>query len=289
MHIQTHTGEMMADSTTGTEDNQPNGAQPNPTDPKPTDEQTPNNGDNLDTSKSTEQTPADGDKKPEAGGDGGTPAPKFDPDLDDWAAKTNRPKPTTDRERELYQEIRNGQREYSRSQQAKDNAQNLRSTVQNQKPTQPQGDEDDDDDDLTEDEKRSRKLESDFYEERAARLQAEYFVEKQVTSEEVSVMGEILQEKLDRAKARGGEKAAAQTYKYWTDPEQLADWHELAQARIAKSSDHTQIEEEAARKERERISQESKANGPARGASTFSTDEKTEDEQRLERFSNWET
>lgn len=237
-------------STTPTDADNQDGVQP--TDQQGTDQQTPTDGkDNLDeTSKSTE-TPADDDQKSKDGADDDTPADKFDTDLDEWAEKTGRPKPETDRERELYQEIRDGQREYSRSKQ--DNSKKaVDKAIQDAKPA----DDKEDDDEYEED--AGERAERMITEERNLRLRSEYFSAESVTEEEAGVMGEILKEKVDK----GGQKA----YDYWTDPANLEDWHSLAKARLLSNKDTSVIEEEAARKERERIAKESQANGGSRSA-----------------------
>lgn len=242
-------------STTPT-DNQEEVTPPTP-DPKGTDQQTPApSEDNLDdTSKSTE-TPADGDK-PKEGGEEDSPASKFDDDLDDWAEKTGRPKPESDRERELYQEIRDGQREYSRSKQAKDANNDVNKAIQEAKPADESQEEDEDLEDPGE---RAERM---IQEERNLRLRSEYFNEKSVSTEESKIMGDILKEKVDRAKTPEAKKAA---YDYWTNPDNLEDWHALAKARISASTDTTAIEQEAARKERERIAKEHQAGGSSRSA-----------------------
>lgn len=78
-------------------------------------------------------------------------------------------------------------------------------------------------------------------------------------------MGEILQEKVDKAQTPEQKKAA---FDYWTNPDNLEDWHALAKARLVSTTDTTVIEQEAARKERERIAKESQANGGGRAATT---------------------
>lgn len=226
--------------------------------------------DNLDTSKSTD-TSADDDKSTtEVTTD--TSTPKFDTDLDEWAVKTNRPVPETDRERALYQEIRDGQREFSRSKQTKDALTDAEKAIQTAKPADDKQVTDDDDDERDPVEKRQDAIESQLTEERHLRLRGEYFTEKSVTPEQSKVMGEILKEKVDRAATPEAKK---QAFDYWTHPDQLADWHELAKARLTTATDTTVIEEEAARKERERIAKESQAAGTSRNATTTTTEKKS--------------
>jgi hypothetical protein len=142
-------------------------------------------------------------------------------DLDEWAEKTGRAKPESDRERELYQEIRDSQREFTRSKQAKDSQKEIDKAIQDAKPTDDKPD-DDEDDDRDPVEKRQDAIEQQLAEERALRARSEYFTEKSVTEEESKVMGEILKEKV----AKGGQKA----FEYWTDPANLEDWHTLGES-----------------------------------------------------------
>lgn len=178
--------------------------------------------------------------------------PQFDKDLDDWATKTGRAVPTTDRERELYQEIRNGQREFSR---ARSSQENVSKAITDQKPA------DDDDDEGSGDPllDRLNKYEASMQEERSLRIRSEYFGEHKVSEAEGKMMGDILKEKVDR----GG----AEAYKFWTNPDNLADWHALAQARLM-NQDTAAIRDQAAAEERARIAKESKATGGANRSAT---------------------
>lgn len=225
--------------------------------------------DNLDTSKSTDKSD-DGDKTNTDKKDDTSSAPKFDTDLDEWAKKTNRAIPTTDRERELYQEIRNGQREFSRDKQAKDVSKNVDTAIAKAEPADNKTDDEDDERDPVE--KRQDALEAKLAESEAKRLRSEFFTDKQVDQKTSDVMGEILQEKVDKAKTPQAKKAA---FDYWTNPDNLEDWHALAKARLTTAQDTTVIEEEAARKERERIAKESQANGTGRNANNGQTKTKT--------------
>lgn len=254
-----------------------------------TEEQTANNGDNLNTSDSTDSTTSADDGSTTTTTDENssnevTPAPKFDTDLDQWAEKTGRPVPTNDSERALLQEVRDGQREFTRQQQAKEAAKGINDAANE---TKPQVQDEDYADPL---EKKQADLESRLNASETLRLRSEYVSEKGVTLEESNAMGAILKEKVEKAAAISPEKGKA-AFDFWTDPANLEDWHTLAKAKLAAaggSSDTSAIEQAAAQKERERIARESKANGPARNASTASTGAKTEDQKRLERFSNWD-
>lgn len=234
------------------------------------------NADNLDTSTSTDESAAD-DKSKTGADDTTAPASKFDDDLDDWAEKTKRPKPETDRERELYQEIRNNQREFSKNQEAKKAQDQLKTDTDAVKPD----DEEEFDDPL---EERLSKVEADRNAERTARLQSEFFSENSVTEEQAKVMGDILKEKVDKAATPEQKKSV---YDYWTNPENLSDWHELAKARLGTGVDASAVADEAARKERERIARESHSNGPTRNASTTPADKTAEQKRTEDLLKRW--
>jgi hypothetical protein len=244
-----------------------------------------NGDDNLSTSTSTEEDSTDGGNTTtdENSTDEVTHAKQFDIDLAEWAEKTGRKTPETDEDRALLQEVRDGQREFTRSKQAKDAARDVTKAANDAKPEQKA---DEYADPL---EERVARAEARQAEEQALRLRSEYVTEHSVTLEETNVMGAILKEKVEKAAAISPEKAQ-QAYDYWTDPNNLEDWHALAKARMSSNSstDNSEIEAEADRKEREKIARESKANGPVRNAATTSTGAKTEDQKRLERFSNWD-
>lgn len=240
----------------------------NPTEPEAKEDGNPTGADS-DASKATDKSGDDdaGDKKPEAKktDEGGTPAPKFDSDLDEWAEKTGRGKPTTDRERELFQEIRNNARDFSREKadkESKQAAEDISKAVDNLKPDNKQDDDDDGGDDL---EKDVKGLKAELAEQkRTARFES-YFREKSVSTEESKVMGEILKEKVEKATSP---EAKQSIIDFWTSADNLEDWHLLAKARMGVSADKSVIEQEAAKKERERIAKESQAAGGNRNAST---------------------
>jgi len=221
-----------------------------------TENQNADNGDNLDTSKSTENSDDD-DSKSTTENKEDTSNPKFDDDLDEWATKTKRKAPETDSERALLQEIRDGQRDYSRSKQAKDVEKDVNKAIQDAKPADNKEDGDDDEDPLA---KEVADLKASNAEEKSLRLRSEYFTDNSVTDAEATAMGEILKEKSDK----GGKTA----YDYWTSPEQLQDWHQLAKARLVQTTDTTVIEQRAAQQERERIAKEHQAGGSSRSAKT---------------------
>lgn len=232
------------------------------------------NANNQDTSKSTDTSGDDDKSTNEDKGEDKAPALKIDTDLDDWAAKAGHEVPETDRERALLQKLRNGSRDFTREQQAKKAEQTFNKATTSAKPKV-----DDDDDDGDPLEKDIKSVKAELQEERALRMRSEYFNSNGVTMDETLVMGEILKEKAER----GGKSA----FDYWSAPENLQDLHDLAKVRMASKADSS-VADEAVRVERERIAKESKANGSTRNATSTSTGSKTEEEQRLERFSNWD-
>ena len=240
-----------------------------------TEQQTGQEADNLDTSTSTD-TSAAGETTSTSTDDSTSTTPTFDTDIDDWATKTGRSVPTSDSERALLQEVRDGQREYSRSKQAKDVSRDVSKAIADAAPTAT------DEEFVDPLEKDVRDLKMQLANSEAVRLRSEYVSEKGVTIEESNVMGEILKEKVEK----GGKTA----FDFWTNPDNLEDWHTLAKARMASSTtvDNSEIEAKAAASERERIARESKANGPSRNASSTQTSTKTAEQQRLERFSTWD-
>lgn len=255
---------MENDSTTDVTDNQTDADNANQTDQSnTTEQQTDANTNDVDNLKKSDST----DDSNDDSGDDNSSAPKFDTDLDEWAEKTKRPTPTTDRERELYQEIRNGQREFSRSKQAKESTSTVDAAIAQAKPADNKTDDDDERDPV---EVRQDNLEARLAESEALRVRSEYFTDKSVDKATADEMGKILQEKVERAKTPEAKK---QAFDYWTHPDQLDDWHALAKARSV-TSDTTVIEEEAARKERARIAKESQAAGTGRNATT-TTEKKT--------------
>lgn len=241
------------------------------------------NGDDADdseTSESDDESEDDDESETEdADDESGEDTSEFDEDLDAWAEKTHRAIPESDADRKILQELRNSQREYSRTQEAKKSADKVKEAVDANKPEEPKPTKKADP--L---EARLDRMEAERREETNTRLRSEFFSSSDVSDEEATAMGEILTEKLAEAKSATEKQAE---YSYWTNPKHLKDWHALAKARVATAPDTAQIEAEAARKTREKIAKESKANGSSRSASNTRTSEKTEDQARLERFKNW--
>ncbi|RTL04855.1 hypothetical protein EKK58_09530 [Candidatus Dependentiae bacterium] len=245
------------------------------------------NSDNLDPSKSAD-TSADGDKSTEddskskndtsngASDDDTSASSNFDKDLDSWAERTGRPAPANDNERALLQEIRDKQREFSKAQTAKDANNDIKEVIDKNKPDS--GDDEDDSGDPLENDVKD--IKGQLAEERALRLRNEFLFENSVTTDQVKVMGDILKEKVDK----GGKTA----FDYWTHPDQLQDWLDLADAKLSKTSDDTELIDEAARKERERIAKEQQANSPGRNAKPPVTSDDSPEKQRLKTFSNWD-
>lgn len=246
-------------------------------------------GDNPDPSKSTDTSNAGGDEP--SGDDGGdkggdTPAPKFDDDLDDWATKRGMPKAETEEQKQAYQDLRNEQREFTRKRQAEksgEQAADLGKNMADENPVEENSEEDDEDDEL---EKRLKAVEEDRQRERTARLQSEFYTSNEVSDAEHQAMLEIFKEKVNRPTTPEGKKAA---FDLWSNPDSLPDLLDLARARVIKAEGGSDAAAEAAAKaEREKIARESQAGPSGRGAKTTTSGEKTPEQARLERFSNWD-
>lgn len=248
--------------------------------------------DNLDPSKSTEPS-ADGDKTPPADNKtDDTPATKFDDDLDDWISKRKLTPPSNDDERQALQDLRNEQREFTKSRQAakeQENAKDLNKEIDKLKTEvePPKSDDDDDEDDpeLADFKKRLQAVEAERDSEKTTRLQSEFYTSNKVSDEEHKAIMEIFQEKVGRPTTDDGKRRA---FLIWSSPDALPDLLDLAKARLAKTTDTTAAEEAAAKAERERIAKESQANPSPRGAKAPSKGPKSVEEQRLERFSKWD-
>lgn len=261
------------------------------TDPQPgTDNQPAPTGDNLDeASKSDDKTPADDkkpadDNKPDDGkpaeGTEDAPASQLDEDLDEWIEKRKLPPATTDEQKQEYQNLRNSQREYTREQQAKKDAADLASTVDDLKEeNKPDPDDDDDEDDELAKDVKELKARDEARE--VTRLQSEFYTSNKVTSEEGKQITDILKEKIASRPTKEGKIAALEL---WSKPEMLPDLLDIARARLTKATDTSAVADEAARLERERIAKESNANSPSRAASSTTTSDPSEDEARRKRF-----
>lgn len=235
-----------------------------------------------DPSKSDDTTAADGDKNPTAKTNDSvtaddTPAP-LDADLGDWIEKKGLAPATTDEQKQAYQAMRNEQREFTRSRQAKDDSTILGDSIKDTKDKLKPAEDDDTLDPL---EKRQNKFEADLAEERNTRLQSEFYTTQKVTPEEHKLILDIFKEKVD---TQPTDEAKLRAVDIWGSPAALPDLLDIARARLAKGVDTSAVETEAARKEREKIAKESNAKSPGRSASTTQTSDKTEDEARAERF-----
>lgn len=199
--------------------------------------------------------------------------PALDEDLEAWAKKKGYDKPDNDRERKLLQDLRNGERDFTRERQAKKTATDLDSAI---KDATPEAAKADDDGDPLEKDVAALKLE--LATERATRIRSEYFSANNPSDEEVTAMSEILKEKVDKAPTPTAKRA---TVEYWTDPENIADWHDLAKIRVAKGADTSEVAEKAKREERERLAKETNSGGPTRSAKSTTTAPKKNELEEL--------
>lgn len=270
-------------------DNQPDDAPASTTataDPTAgTDNETASDGNNPDTSKSDDTTVADGDKPTTTKTDDTTPASNFDEDLDSWIEKKGYPKPETDEQKTALQEARNEQREFTRKRQAEKAATDVKTLGDEIHKVKPDS-QDEDDDEIDPIEKDVKELKADRDAERNTRLQSEYIMANNVSTEEVKAMGTILKEMVDKEESAADKKAV---YDFWTNPKRLEQWHKLAKASMVDPATDKKIAaDEAASAEREKIAKESHANSPGRGAKTTTSGTKTPEQERLERFSKWD-
>lgn len=234
-------------------------------------------------SKSDPASAADGDKTPKAGdppADKDTPAP-LDTDLDDWAKKRGMPEATTEEQKRAYQDLRNSQREFTRTQQAKKDSDGLNDAVKGAKDDLKPKPGDDPDDERTDEQKRLDALEADRDHERTLRLQSEFYTENKVSSDEHKTILDVLKEKIDKAPNNAAKLKALD---YWGSPEALPDLLDIAKARLAKATDTSDVEDKAAQAERARIAKESNAHSPGRSAKNTNPSDKTPEQERTERL-----
>lgn len=250
-----------------------------------TDNQTGEKANDLDdTSQSTDSSDDDGKSAKEEKTDDAPASPKLDSDIDDWVATKGLPKAETDEQKAAYQAQRDEQREFTRARQAEkssNDAKELGNEVHKAKPETTA----EDDDDLDPLEKRQNKIESDLAQERTTRLQSEFYSSNNITPEQHKAILEVFKEKVSRPESAEAKKKA---FDLWSSTDALPDLLDLAKVRLGKGSDDSGVADEAARKEREKIARESQANSPGRGAKTTTSGEKSESQQRLERFSSWD-
>ena len=248
------------------------------TDSTTTDHETANTSDNLNQEASTDSN-VEQSTTTES-----TSTPVLDQDIDAWAEKRFGSKPTTDEQRIAYQEARNEQREYTKAQQAKRESETAKALSDEVNNTRPELDNEDDDIDPLE--KKVNDLQSKLDAQETTRLQSEFYLTNKVTEAESKVIVDVFKEKIAEATTVEDKRIAHQ---YWSNPSRLSGLLEIAKARIASGSDAVSLAaEESARQERERIAKESQANSPGRGAKMPVTGAKTPEQERLERFTNWD-
>lgn len=241
--------------------------------------------DNPDASKSDDTSVvADGDKSKETTTktDDAPATPKLDDDLDDWIVGRGLKVPEDEAEKLKFQELRNEQREFTKSRQADaaaKAAKELGDEIHKNKPEDKS-----DDEDLDPLEKRQKKLEDDFEADKTTRAQGDFYRDNNITADspEHKALLDIFREETSKGDTVEEKKADLD---YWSNPKRLPLLLSLAKARIAGSTDTDAIAEKAAREERERIAKESESNSPGRASKdNTSSDTKTEDAARTERF-----
>lgn len=246
------------------------------TDPQTSTDNQPGESQQPDPSKSDSPAASDDDKSKETTDKPEDAPASFDDDIDDWISKRGLPTPENDAQKQAYQDMRNGQREFTREQQAKKDVTALGDTVKDAN-KETLNDEDDDEDDPLE--KRLSAVEKQRDEERTTRLQSEFYTTNKINDAEHKAIMEIYKEKVNRPTTEVGKRDAL---KLWSNPDSLPDLLDLAKARLANSTDNSALKDEAAREEREKIAQESQAKSPSRSATTTSTDDKSAEQTRTD-------
>lgn len=225
------------------------------------------------TTKSDQTT----DKGDGAGGDKKTDTPTKsdeDDDLDQWAEKSGLGKLETDKERKLAQIARDNKREFHSKTQSKQAAADVDKTIAEVDPNKSKT-KTDFDDPL---ERKVADLEAANREERELRQRSEYFAENKVTPEESTAMQAILKEKVDKAPDHKKEAV----FNFLSDPDNLAEWHEMAKARLATGTGDD-VADAVREEERERLAKLSQTKSPERSAtSTVPKGQKSDDERRNE-------
>lgn len=209
-------------------------------------------------------------------------SPKLDSDLDDWITKRGLKVPETEAEKQSLQELRNDQREFTKSRQADKATQavkELGDEIHKSKPA----DDSTDDDDLDPVEKRVKELEEANKYERETRIQSDFYRENSITAEspEHKAILDIFREETSKGETVEEKKADIE---YWSNPKRLPLLLQLAKARIGGSIDTTAIAEKAAKEERAKIARESESKSPSRSATTIDLSNKTPDQERTERL-----
>lgn len=244
-----------------------------------TDQGTGDSANNSDSSQSTVNVASDTTNTTNTDGN---PTSAFDSDLDEWIEKRGL-KADSDEQRKAYQDLRNDQREYTKSRQAQKDADNAKAL--NAEISKINTDANEDDDDLDPLEKDVKILKASLAKAEESNQQRDFYETNKVTDEQHKAILDVMREKFAKATTPESKKAAIE---YWTKPDALGDLLDLAKARLMNNTDTSLIAEEAARKERERIAKESNASSPGRGAKTTTTGDKTPEAERLARFSTWD-
>jgi hypothetical protein len=252
-----------------------------------TDNGTAKTDDNPDASKSDDTTVVtDDDKSKDTKTtdktDDAPTSTKLDDDLDDWITKRGLKVPETEAEKVALQELRNDQREFTKSRQAdaaSKAVKELGDEIHKSKPA----DDSDDDDELDPSEKRIKALEEANKYERETRIQSDFYRENGITADsaEHKAILDIFREETSKGETVDEKKADID---YWSNPKRLPLLLQLAKARINDGVDTNAIAEKAAKEERERIARESESKSPSRSATTTDLSNKTPDQERTERL-----
>ena len=187
-------------------------------------------------------------------------APAFDKDLDSWAEKAGLGKLETDKERKLAQIARDNQREFSKRQASKAQADDLAKKAAEVSKTQ----DDDDEDPMV---KRLNALDNELATERQNRKVSEFFGamaegKTPVTDEEAQTMSTLLE-----AAAKDSGKAGVDFLL-----NNISRWHKLAKLELSEQSDSSEVDEAAEKarlEERQRLAKISNSKSPAKSAKSI--------------------
>lgn len=203
------------------------------------------------------------------------PVTEYDKDLDSWAEKRGLPKLTTDLERKLAQDSRNQQREFASNRDAEKRAQEIAKAIEESAAEMDTPDpsvdpeEYDDEDPVM---KRLNQLEAERAAEKQEAQRNNFLMGADASDAEVKEMGEMLKEF-----ASVKDKASHDYFTKNTDK-----WLALAKARLASQIDSSDIQAEAAQKERERLANIQKAQGPSMSATSTVTASNENENEDLE-------
>lgn len=194
------------------------------------------------------------------------PAPEFDKDLGDWAVKRGYAKEgeqLSERELKIAQDARNNQRQFSKTREAEKQSETIRKALDELVPPAPETTETEADpyEEVDPVLAKLNAIEAERAQEKADMARERYLTDEGITDAELSEMMDMLKESKTK-----GDLESVDYYSKRTD-----QWLALAKARLASKTDHTEVEQRVAQKERERLVNIQKAQGPSMSAQSTAT------------------